>query len=113
MIKMKTIILILISGLYLSAQDTTMVSYTKPVKGIITVTETKQFADRKVIEERQVKVSDIIKEMEKELQNVEMMQQEETFLMEQIEYLRERIIDNRRNMRTSQRKLLEMQKLRK
>jgi hypothetical protein len=109
---MKTLILILFSALTISAQDTTIVSYSKPTKqGKLKVVETQRYNDKTVTTVRDITLEDVQKEMEKELQNVEMMQQEETFLMEQIEYLRERIIDNRRNMRLSQRKLQELNKL--
>jgi hypothetical protein len=109
---MKTLILILFSALSMSAQDTTMVSYSKPTKqGKLKVTEQQVYNDKTVTTVRDITLEDVQKEMEKELQNVEMMQQEESFLLEQIEYLRVRIQDNRRNMRLSQRKLQELNKL--
>ena len=109
---MKTLILILFSGLYLSAQDTTIVRYSKPTKqGKLKVTETQRYNDKTVTTVRDIPLEDVQKEMEKEHQNVEMMQQEETFLLEQIEYLRTRIQDNRRNLRLSQRKINQLNKL--
>ena len=110
---MKTLILILFSALSICAQDTTIVSYSKPTQqGKLKVTEHQVYLDKTVTTVRDITLEDVTKEMEKELQNAEMMQQEEKFLTEQIEYLRVRIQDNRRNMRVSQRKLQELSRLR-
>ena len=110
---MKTLIIILFSALSISAQDTTLVNYFKPNrKGELKVTETQIYSDKTVTTVRNITTEDLKKEMEKEHQNIKMMQQEETFLLEQIEYLRVRIRDNRRNLRLSQRKLQELSRLR-
>jgi septal ring factor EnvC (AmiA/AmiB activator) len=109
--KMKTIIIIILSALSMSAQDTTFVTYSKPLKGVITVRETKQFKDRTIIEERKINAAEIQKELEKELQLIEMLRQEDVFMQEQIDNLKKRIEDNRRSMRAAQRKIQAIQKL--
>jgi hypothetical protein len=107
---MKTLIIILFSALSMCAQDTTIVTYTKPnAQGVLKITERQIYPDKTVTTVRDITVQDVNKELERIQQDINMQAQEEKFLLEQIEYLRVRIQENRKSMRLSQRKLLQAQ----
>jgi cell division septum initiation protein DivIVA len=107
---MKTLFFILLSALSICAQDTTIVTYTKPnARGVLKITERQIYADKTVTTVRDITIDDVNKELERIQQDIDMQAQEEKFLLEQIDYLRNRIQENRKYMRLSQRKILQAQ----